>query len=185
MDTSETTKPARSKQTILIVDDAPMNRALLADMLGDEYEIIEASDGTEAVSVLQARSESIALVLLDIVMPDMDGLEVLAMMNNHGWITTTPVIMVSSETSSAVIDKAYSLGATDFISRPFDTAIVRRRVLNTLMLYGKQRELANMVEEQILARDQSVSLMVSILSQIVEFRNGESGLHVLHVNTIT
>lgn len=183
--TTEIAKPKKPKQTILIVDDAPMNRALLADMLGDEYEIIEAADGTEAVSVLQARSESIALVLLDIVMPDMDGLEVLAMMNNHGWIATTPVIMVSSETKSEVIEKAYSLGATDFISRPFDTAIVRRRVLNTLMLYGKQRELANMVEEQILARDKSVSLMVSILSQIVEFRNGESGLHVLHVNTIT
>lgn len=184
METSEP-KRSESRQTILIVDDAPMNRALLADMLGDEYEIIEAENGIEAVSILQASVERIALVLLDIVMPEMDGLEVLAMMNSHGYISTTPVIMVSSETSSSVIKRAYDLGATDFISRPFDTYIVKRRVMNTLMLYAKQRSLVNMVEDQIYERQKSVNMMVNILSQIVEFRNGESGMHVLHVNTIT
>lgn len=184
METSEP-KRSESRQTILIVDDAPMNRALLADMLGDEYEIIEAENGIEAVSILQASVERIALVLLDIVMPEMDGLEVLAMMNSHGYISTTPVIMVSSETSSSVIKRAYDLGATDFISRPFDTYIVKRRVMNTLMLYAKQRTLVDMVEDQIYERQKSVNMMVNILSQIVEFRNGESGMHVLHVNTIT
>ncbi len=184
METSEP-KRSESRQTILIVDDAPMNRALLADMLGDEYEIIEAENGIEAVSILQASVERIALVLLDIVMPEMDGLEVLAMMNSHGYIANTPVIMVSSETSSSVIKRAYDLGATDFISRPFDTYIVKRRVMNTLMLYAKQRTLVDMVENQIYERQKSVNMMVNILSQIVEFRNGESGMHVLHVNTIT
>lgn len=184
METSEP-KRSESRQTILIVDDAPMNRALLADMLGDEYEIIEAENGIEAVSILQSSVERIALVLLDIVMPEMDGLEVLAMMNSHGYISSTPVIMVSSETSSSVIKRAYDLGATDFISRPFDTYIVKRRVMNTLMLYAKQRTLVDMVEDQIYERQKSVNMMVNILSQIVEFRNGESGMHVLHVNTIT
>lgn len=173
------------KQTILIVDDAAMNRAMLADMLGDNYEIIEAANGLEAVTALRDLGSKISLVLLDIVMPEMDGLEVLAMMNNHGWIKDIPVIMVSSETASSTIERAYALGVTDFISRPFDTSIVRRRVLNTLMLYAKQAALADMVEDEIYQREKSVSLMVSILSQIVEFRNGESGLHVLHVNTLT
>ncbi len=185
MGTSDSTLQKKPKQTILVVDDAPMNRALLADMLGDDYEIIEAENGIQAVTILQSSVEKIALVLLDIVMPEMDGLEVLAMMNSHGYISTTPVIMVSSERSSSVIERAYALGATDFISRPFDTFIVRRRVMNTLMLYAKQRTLTSMIEDQIYERQKSVSLMVNILSQIVEFRNGESGMHVLHVNTIT
>ena len=173
------------KQTILIVDDAAMNRALLADILGDEYEIIEAGNGLEAVAAMQAHAAEISLVLLDIVMPEMDGLEVLAIMNKRGWIKDIPVVMVSSESASSVVERAYSLGVTDFINRPFDTAIVRRRVVNTLMLYAKQKALVGMVEEQISQRERSVGLMVSILSQIVEFRNGESGLHVLHVNTMT
>ncbi len=173
------------KQTILIVDDAAMNRALLADILGDEYEIIEAGNGLEAVAAMQAHAAEISLVLLDIVMPEMDGLEVLAIMNKRGWIKDIPVVMVSSESASSVVERAYSLGVTDFINRPFDTAIVRRRVVNTLMLYAKQKALVGMVEEQISQREKSVGLMVSILSQIVEFRNGESGLHVLHVNTMT
>lgn len=173
------------KQTILIVDDAAMNRALLADILGDGYAIIEACNGMEAVAALQAHAGSISLVLLDIVMPEMDGLEVLAVMNKRGWIRDIPVVMVSSESASSVVERAYALGVTDFINRPFDAAIVRRRVTNTLMLYAKQKALAGMVAEQISQREKSVSLMVSILSQIVEFRNGESGLHVLHVNTMT
>ncbi len=162
-----------------------MNRAMLADMLGDEYNIIEAETGAEAVAIMQSRGDEISLMLLDIVMPEMDGLEVLAIMNQHGHIHETPVIMVSAETKTSVIERAYALGATDFISRPFDASIVRRRVLNTLMLYAKQKTLVQMVEDQIYEREKSVSLMVSILSQIVEFRNGESGLHVLHVNTMT
>lgn len=173
------------KQTILIVDDAAMNRALLADMLDDNYNIIEASNGVEAVSVLQSQGSAISLVLLDIVMPEMDGLEVLAMMNKQGWIKDIPVIMVSSESASSTIERAYALGVTDFISRPFDTSIVRRRVTNTLMLYAKQAALLDMIEDEIYQREKSVSMMVSILSQMVEFRNGESGLHVLHVNTLT
>ncbi len=173
------------KQIILIVDDFAVNRALLADMLGDEYEIIEAANGVEAIATMRELGSRVSLMLLDIVMPEMDGLEVLAVMNKQGWIKEIPVIMVSSENNSSTIERAYALGVTDFISRPFDTSIVRRRVTNTLMFYAKQAALAGMVEDEIYQREKSVGMMVSILSQIVEFRNGESGLHVLHVNTLT
>lgn len=162
-----------------------MNRTILADMLGDDYEIIEAGDGTEAVAILEEQASDIALMLLDIFMKEMDGFEVLAMMNSRGWIEEVPVVMVSSEKASTAIRRCYELGCTDFINRPFDSSVVQHRVSNTLMLYATQDVLREMVAEQIQEREKSIGLMISILSQVVEFRNGESGLHVLHVNTLT
>lgn len=170
---------------ILIVDDTEMNRSMLADMLCEEYDILEASNGLEAVTKLQQRHGEISLVLLDVVMPEMDGFEVLAMMNKKGWIAHIPVITISSETASTYIDHAYDLGATDYISRPFDEKTVQRRVRNTMMLYSKQKALEGMVAEQIMEKERNNFLMVEILSNIVEFRNGESGLHVLHIRTLT
>ena len=152
----------KKKQTILIVDDSAMNRALLADMIGDEYEILEAENGLRAIGQMQALGTGISLVLLDIVMPEMDGFDVLAVMNRHGWIKDIPVIMVSSESASTYIERAYELGVTDFISRPFDANIVRRRVLNTTMLYAKQKALIGMVADQIYEREKGNSLMVAI-----------------------
>ncbi len=175
----------RFVQKILIVDDSEMNRDILSEMLGNEYEIIEAENGEEAVAILQQQNAVISLVLLDIMMPVMDGYEVLAVMNSNNWIQDIPVIMISSESSTAVIDRAYELGVTDFISRPFDALIVRRRVVNTILLYAKQKKLEAMVAEQIYEKEKNSSLMVAILSHIVEFRNGESGLHVLHVQAYT
>lgn len=174
----------KNKQTILIADDIEINRALLADMLGSEFEILEAEDGAEAVGILTNRGTDIDLVLLDIVMPKMDGFEVLAVMNSKGWIKDIPVIMISSETSSSYIERAYEMGVTEFINRPFDAWIVRRRVMNTLMLSGKQKKLVGLVTDQIYEREKMNNLMITILSHIVEFRNGESGLHVLHIRTI-
>lgn len=174
----------KKKQTILIADDIEINRALLADMLGSEFEILEAEDGVEAVGILTSRGTDIDLVLLDIVMPKMDGFEVLAVMNSKGWIKDVPVIMISSETSSSYIERAYEMGVTEFINRPFDAWIVRRRVMNTLMLSGKQKKLVGLVTDQIYEREKMNNLMITILSHIVEFRNGESGLHVLHIRTI-
>ncbi len=170
---------------ILIVDDTEMNRSLLADMLSEDYEILEAANGVEAAAILHQRSEELSLVLLDIVMPEMDGFEVLALMNKNGWIGRIPVITISSETASTYIDHAYDLGATDYISRPFDEKTVQRRVRNTIMLYSKQKALEGMVTEQIVEKERNNFLMVEILSNIVEFRNGESGLHVLHIRTLT
>lgn len=173
------------KGKILIVDDSEMNRSILADMLEEEYEILEAVDGEQAVTVLEEHSADIALVLLDIVMPKMDGFGVLAVMERNGWIEDLPVIMISSESGSAQVARAYDMGVTDFISRPFDALVVRRRVVNTLLLYAKQKRLMAMVEEQIRETERQSSLMVEILSHIVEFRNGESGQHILHVRTLT
>lgn len=173
------------KQKILIVDDSEMNRSILADMLGDEYEIVEAVDGAEAVARLNMDSTDISLMLLDIVMPNMDGFEVLAVMNRRNWIQDIPVIMISAENTSSYIEHAYELGVTDFISRPFDGQIVHRRVINTIMLYAKQKRLIELVSDQIYEKERSNNLMVSILSHIVEFRNGESGMHVLHINMMT
>ena len=176
---------SEQKQKILIVDDSELNRAILADMLDNEYEIIEAENGLQGVGLLQQRGAEISLVLLDIVMPQMDGFGVLQVMSDNHWIEDIPVIMISAESGSSHIERAYELGVTDFISRPFDALIVHRRVVNTIMLYAKQKRLANMVADQIYENEQRSSLLIDILSHIVEFRNGESGLHVLNVRTLT
>ena len=173
------------KEKILIVDDSEMNRAILADMLDDQYEILEAADGLQALAALQKQGTGISLVLLDIVMPRMDGFGVLEVMNQNRWIDEIPVIMVSAESGSTQVQRAYELGVTDFIMRPFDIFIVRHRVVNTLLLYAKQKRLVGMVEQQIYEKEQRSSLMIDILSHIVEFRNGESGLHILHVRVLT
>ncbi len=173
------------RQTILIADDSEMNRSILTDMLGDEYEIIEAENGVEAVSVLQKYGNSISLLLLDIVMPQMDGFGVLTVMNQHHWIEDIPVIVISSESASTHVERAYELGVTEFISRPFDALILHRRVVNTILLYAKQKRLIDLVADQIYEKEQQSGLMVDILSHIVEFRNGESGQHVLHIRTLT
>ncbi|MDE5593111.1 MAG: response regulator, partial [Clostridiales bacterium] len=178
-------KTQKSKKTILIVDDSELNRSLLSDMLFEDFNIIEAEDGTEAVMILQEHELEISLILLDIVMPNMDGFEVLAMMNKKGWINTIPVIMISAETGSAYIDRAYDLGAVDYISRPFDERTVKHRVMSNFMLALKQKEMADILSEQVYARERDSRLMVEILSHIVEFRNGESGMHILHVSTFT
>lgn len=176
---------AKSKQTILIVDDSAMNRALLADMIGPGYDIVEAKDGLEGIALMQKLGTTISLVLLDINMPEMDGFDVLAVMNKNHWINDIPVIMVTAETAPAYIERAYDLGVVDFINRPFDAKVVQRRVTNTIMLFAKQKALVGMVADQIHEREKANSLMISILSHIVEFRNGESGLHVMHVSTMT
>jgi len=170
---------------ILIADDSEMNRSILEDMLGDEYDIIEAENGQQAVESIRAHGKEISLVLLDIVMPGMDGFGVLAEMNSRHWIEDIPVIMISAESNADNIEKAYELGASDFISRPFDTLIVHHRVVNTILLYAKQKTLMKLVADQIYERELSNSLMIDILSHIVEFRNGESGVHVRHVKLLT
>ncbi len=176
---------SKNKERILIVDDSEMNRMILVDMLEDEYEILEASDGMQAIAILQQMSFQISLVLLDIVMPGMDGFEVLAVMNQKGWIKHVPVIMISAESMPSYVHRAYELGVTDYISRPYDSLVVQRRVINTIRLYARQKRLIRMVTNQMYEKEKNVSLMVTILSHIVEFRNGESGLHVLHIQTIT
>lgn len=176
---------SKMKEKILIVDDSEMNRLILTDMLEEDFEILEAADGPQGLAILQQMSSEISLVLLDIVMPGMDGFEVLAVMNKNQWIEDVPVIMISAESTPSYVRRAYELGVIDYISRPFDSLVVQRRVMNTIMLYAKQKKLMGLVTEQMYEKEKNTSLMVTILSHIVEFRNGESGLHVLHVQTIT
>ena len=174
-----------TKQKILIADDSEMNRELLAAILEEEYDIIQVNDGVQAVDCLQRQAEEISLLLLDIVMPHMDGFEVLSYMNKEHWIDAIPVVIISSENSPIYIKRGYDLGATDFIGKPFDANMVLRRSVNAILLGAKQRRMTSIVSNQIYEREKSSKLMINILSHIVEFRNGESGLHVLHIQTIT
>ena len=173
------------KPTILLVDDAMMNRMVLTGILGEDYHILEAENGKRCLELLRANAGQIALVLLDINMPVMDGFEVLRTMNTNHTIEDVPVIMISSDDSEEAIRKAYELGASDYVNRPFDAKIVYRRVANTIKLYAKQRRLVQMVSDQIRAREKNTDVLVGVLSQIVEFRNGESGSHVRHIRVIT
>lgn len=178
-------KLLQEKTQILLVDDSNMNRMLLREILGDGYHILEAENGQECLETLRAEAGNIALVLLDINMPGMDGFEVLKAMNANHTIEDTPVIMISSEDSDAAIRRSYELGASDYVNRPFDARIVYRRVSNTIKLYAKQRRLVQMVSDQIRARENNTDMLVGVLSHIVEFRNGESGAHVRHIRIIT
>ena len=175
----------RNLPQLLVVDDSEMNREILKEILGKEYQILEACDGEEALKMLEQYGTEISLVLLDIIMPKMDGFEVLAYMNRDKWIEDIPVIMISSEGSESYIRRAYELGASDYISRPFDAKVVYQRVINMIKLYAKQRRLIHLVTDQIYEKEKNNRMMTGILSQIVEFRNGESGLHVLHINILT
>ena len=174
----------KHKYKILIADDSDFNRAILKEILREDYETIEARNGMEAVHILR-RHVGIDLLLLDIVMPEMDGFEVLSIMNRQHWIYDLPVIMISSESSSSYVDRAYDLGVTDYVSRPFDTTIIRRRVANTLMLYAKQKRLVQIIADQIYDKERNNATMINIFSHIVEFRNGESGPHILHIHILT
>ena len=176
---------AAHKYKILIVDDSEMNREILSSILGDEFDILEAADGKECISVIRKYGRDIALVLLDIVMPAMDGFGVLEFMNKHEWIDDIPVIMISSEDSAASVKKAYEMGVSDYINRPFDVEVVHRRVFNTIKLYAKQRRLIALITNQVYEKEKNNRILIEILSQILEFRNGESGRHVLNVNIIT
>lgn len=172
------------KEKILIADDSEMNQMLLEEILSDKYEYVMAKDGTEAVDILE-KNEDIDLVMLDINMPKIDGFGVLEIMNLRHWISEVPVIIISSESDVDFICRGYDLGASDYISRPFDLTVVRRRVENTLMLYARQKRLVRLVEEQVYEREKTNNTMINILSHVIEYRNNESGQHILHVRMMT
>ena len=176
---------ASKRQTILIADDTAVNRSMLSDILSDDYDILEACDGVEALNILRRREGSIALLLLDIVMPNMDGFDVLTHLHRNHWSDDVPVIVISAETSPAYIRKGFELGVVDYVNRPFDPEVVLQRVRNTIALFAKQNLLKDLIAEQVQEREKTNTLMVDILSTVVEFRNGESGLHVARIRIIT
>lgn len=173
------------KQQILIVDDSEINREILSEALHGEFRILEAKNGKECIDILDEYGTGISLVMLDILMPVADGFEVLAYMNNNHIIDDIPVIMISCADSEAYIRRAYGLGVVDYISRPFDSKIVYQRVTNTLKLYSKQRRIISLITKQTMEKEHINHIMIDILSQIVEFRNKESGHHVLRIKMLT
>ena len=140
---------AQAKSRILIVDDSGMNRMMLSELLEDRYDILEASNGVEALALIRQNLSSLDLVLLDIVMPELDGFGVLAHMKKCHWLEFIPVIMISSEGDSSYIEKAFNLGASDYIQRPYKGFLIHRRIMNTLGLFQRQRRLVGLVEEQV------------------------------------
>ena len=172
------------KQKILIVDDSEINRAMLKEILGDGYAYLEAEDGVSAIELMRERTD-ISLMLLDLMMPGMDGFDVLRVMKCHAWLDEIPVIVISAAEDTGNIERAYDLGVADYIRRPFERVMVIRRVENVLMLYAKQKRLTRLVTDQVYEKEHNSVLMISILSHVVEFRNSESGMHVLHIRTLT
>lgn len=173
------------KQVILIVDDVDLNRELLREMLEEKYDIMEAADGEEAVALMEKYTEDIDLVLLDVIMPRMDGFGVLQVMKEKNWIQDIPVIMVSADNTSDSIARGFDSGVTDYVGRPYDWKVVKKRVENTLMLYAKQKKMRQMVKDEIISRQRSNRWMIDILSTAIEFRNGETGMHIVRVRIIT
>lgn len=175
----------KDNATILIVDDSEINRDILSSILSNEFNIIEASGGKECIEALEKYGTEISLVLLDIMMPEVDGFDVLRYMSNHHLIEDIPIITITGDESGETIRKAYEMGVSDFIGRPFDTKVVYRRVLNTINLYEKQRRLISTVSDEILEKEKNSRILVDILSQVAEFRSGMGSEHVTNINKIT
>lgn len=174
-----------NKPLVLVVDDSDMNRFLLSQILLDDYNVIEACDGVEATQIIQDHFKELSIVLLDIVMPRMDGFGVLKFMNANDLIQDLPVIMISSMDEDSVIRRCYELGISDYVRRPFSADVVGKRVYNIVRLYQRQRNLQREIREQIEEREKNSRVVTSIISHVVENRNGESGPHVIHVEQIT
>lgn len=173
------------KPLVLIVDDSDMNRAILNEMLKDEYCILEADNGRTALDMVDRYGDELSLVLLDIVMPGISGFEVLADLSRRSGIDNLPFIMISSEDSDDVVLRAYELGASDYINRPFDSRVVRRRVSNTIRLYAKQRRLTSLLSQQYNERVKNSRMLIDIMAGVMELRNGESGRHVTNIEKLT
>lgn len=174
-----------NKPLVLVVDDSDMNRFLLSQILLDDYNVIEACDGVEATQIIQDHFKELSIVLLDIVMPRMDGFGVQEFMNANDLIQDLPVIMISSMDEDSAIRRCYELGISDYVRRPFSADVVGKRVYNIVRLYQRQRNLQREIREQIEEREKNSRVVTSIISHVVENRNGESGPHVIHVEQIT
>ena len=168
------------RQKILIVDDAGFNRDILKEILGETYSYLESENGNQAIRIMEENPE-IDLMMLDINMPQMNGFEVLELMNRFQWIDETPVIMISSEESVDTMRKAYEMGITDYITRPFDSIIVKKRVQNTLALYAKQKRLVDMVVDQVYEKEENIIYLFFLLF----FPSPMFHKATMYLNTIT
>lgn len=177
--------PVHRRQSVLIVDDSELNRKMLGQMLGSRFDIAEAASGEACLQLLEQNATGISIVLLDIHMPGIDGFTVLEEMNQKNLLEQIPVIMISSEDTVDAVRRAFDLGASDYISRPFDAKVVYQRIINTIRLYAKQRRLSAMAADLAFEKERASRMMIGILSQVVEKRNGESRDHVQRVAQLT
>ena len=173
------------RKKLLIADDSEMNRAILANMLEQDFEIMEVSDGKEALAALQIYRKDLSALLLDIVMPEMDGFQVLEEMKQRQWLEDVPTVMISAETGSGYIDRAFELGAVDYINRPFSATVVRQRIINTILLHTRRQEMMDILTSRVYRQEKSSEVMLSILNFAVEYRNGEGGGHMSGVEYLT
>ena len=173
------------RQSVLIVDDSAMNRTILSQMLGSQFDTAEAASGEECLRLLEQNPTGISIVLLDIHMAGIDGFAVLEAMSRRHMLEEIPVIMISSEDTADSVRKAFDLGASDYISRPFDAKVVYQRISNTIRLYVKQRRLSAMVADQVYETERRSQMMVSILSQVVGRHSGESRESMQQMRTLT
>lgn len=177
--------PVHRRQSVLIVDDSELNRKMLGQMLGSRFDIAEAASGEACLQLLEQNATGISIVLLDIHMPGIDGFTVLEEMNQKNLLEQIPVIMISSEDTVDAVRRAFDLVASDYISRPFDAKVVYQRIINTIRLYAKQRRLSAMAADLAFEKERASRMMIGILSQVVEKRNGESRDHVQRVAQLT
>uniref|UniRef100_UPI003AB62CEF HD domain-containing phosphohydrolase n=1 Tax=Eubacterium ventriosum TaxID=39496 RepID=UPI003AB62CEF len=170
---------------ILIIDDSEKNRGELTEMLKREFDVINASDAKQGIEMINKYGENIALLLLEVKICGMSGFEVLTYMKHSGITENIPVIMISDEKSESFIRRAYDHGAVDYIGRPFDFQTVYTRVLNTIKLYAKQRRLEKLVARNMVEKEKNNRMLIGVLEQVIEYRNGESGIHVSHIKILT
>ena len=170
---------------ILIIDDSEKNRGELTEMLEREFDVINASDAKQGIEMINKYGEDIALLLLEVKICRMSGFEVLTYMKHSGLTENIPVIIISDEKSESFIRRAYDLGAVDYIGRPFDFQTVYKRVLNTIKLYAKQRRLEKLVARNMVEKEKNNRMLIGVLEQVIEYRNGESGIHVSHIKILT
>lgn len=154
-------------------------------MLNSQFDTAEAASGEDCLRLLEQNPTGISVVLLDIHMTGIDGFTVLEAMSQRGMLEEIPVIMISSEDNVDTVRRAFDLGASDYISRPFDARVVYQRITNTIRMYAKQRRLSAMVADQVSQKEKRSQMMIGILSRVVERRNGESRTHVQHISTLT
>ena len=173
------------KPRVLIVDDVESNRMILEAFLENDFQVMTAENGKVALNIMDRYQKELSVVLLDIIMPEMDGYEVLKNMAENQWLQELPVIVISGESDDGTIIKCFEMGASDYIRKPFANEIVLKRVKNVTRLYQRQKQLQKEIHQQIEERERNSRILTGILSHVVECRNGESGPHVQHVERIT
>lgn len=180
------------KKTIVIADDADLNRTLLRQIFDDQFNILEAEDGQKTIQILDENSEKISILFLDLVMPKKTGLEVMEYMKEKGYMKTIPVIMITGESTSETDEKAYEYGASDIIYKPFSARVVKRRTLNIIELFEQRFQMEKKLEKRtkdlIMSQEKlqkNNEFLINALSSVVEFRSLESGEHIKRVKYFT